>query len=87
MIEENDWLTRGIPEEILKYERYSIYIGSSLYLTRLNMDLNISEFAKLIDFPKRKVKCWENGSYNFTLRELSKIFSKLDAKLKIEITV
>lgn len=87
MIEESDWLTRGIPAERLKYERYCIYIGGSLYLTRLNMNLNIPEFAKFIGFSKRKVKCWENRSYNFTLKELSKIFSKLDAILKIEITI
>ena len=87
MIEENDWLTRGIPAEVLKYEKYCSYVGGSLYLIRLKMDLNIPQFAKLIDFPKRKVKCWENGYYNFTLRELSKIFSKLDSVLKIEITI
>lgn len=85
-IKTSDWLTHNVPEDRLKFEKYSCSIGAMLYLERNKRKMTVREFAKLLQVSKHRVKRWESYCYNFSLKELGYIFSKLDLQFHFEIS-
>lgn len=86
MIEQTEWLIRNLPEDKLKFEKYSCVIGAILYLERDRRKMTVKEFAKLLHVSKCRIKRWESYRYNFSLKELARIFDKLNLEFHFEIS-
>lgn len=62
---------------------YTSKISSVITINRIKRKMTQKEFAKLIGVPKRKVVEYENGDYDFTVKELCNISTKLGIKFNI----
>lgn len=85
-IETSDWITNGVPEDRLKFEKYSCSIGARLYRERIKRKMTVKEFAELLQVSKHRIKRWESYGYNFSLKEIAYIFSKLNLQIHFEIS-
>ncbi len=61
-------------------------ISSAITRERLKLKLNQSEFAEIINASQSLVSRWEHGDYNFSIKKLSEIATKLDLDVNILIT-
>ena len=62
---------------------YTSKISSVITINRIKRKMTQKKFAKLIGVPKRKVVKYENGDYDFTVKELCNISAKLGIKFNI----
>lgn len=75
-----DLTTKDLDKECLKGQVSKLIIEQ-----RRKLKTNKSSFAKLLNVDKETLSSYESFSYNFTLDELSNIFSKLNKKVIISI--
>lgn len=60
-------------------------IATAISSKRIELHLNQSQLAKKLGVTQAMVSKWENGDYNFTVRQIVKIFNKLDLDVDIAI--
>lgn len=70
--------TKDLDKECLKGQVSKLIIEQ-----RRELKMNKSSFAKLLNVDKESLSNYESFSYNFTLDELSNIFSKLNKRIII----
>lgn len=76
-------LGSALSPEQWKNIEYTSKISSVITINRIKRKMTQKEFAKLIGVPKRKVVKYENGDYDFTVKELCNISTKLGIKFNI----
>lgn len=60
-------------------------ISSTITKTRIDLNMNQTEFAKHLGVTQGMVSKWESQNYNYTIEGLSNICDKLDMDLDITI--
>ena len=60
-------------------------IATAISSKRIELHLNQSQMAKKLGVTQAMVSKWENGDYNFTVRQIVKIFNKLGLDVDIVI--
>ena len=78
MIESTNWLTKGISEEQLKYEKTCALVSSQIRTKRYTLGMEQSDFAKYFGVTTKKLREWESGLHDFTEDEFKVIKEKLD---------
>lgn len=71
------------PEQIY-FAGLSAQMGAAITAERCYRNMSINEFAKLLGITEEKLKKIEDGGYNFTIRDVSDICSKLDMTPMLE---
>jgi transcriptional regulator with XRE-family HTH domain len=60
-------------------------IATAISSKRIELHLNQSQLAKKLGVTQAMISKWENGDYNFTIRQIVKIFNKLGLDVDIAI--
>lgn len=76
----SDLTTKDLDKECLKGQ-----VSKFIIEQRRELKMNKSSFAKLLDVNKEMLSSYESFSYNFTLDELSNIFSRLNKRIIISV--
>lgn len=74
------------PEQIY-FAGLSAQMGAAITTERYYRNMSINEFAKLLGITEEKLKKIEDGGYNFTIRDVSDICSKLNMTPMLEFKV
>lgn len=74
------------PEQIY-FAGLSAQMGAAITTERCCRCMSINEFAKLLGITEEKLKEIEDGGYNFTIRDVSDICSKLNMTPMLEFKV
>lgn len=69
-------------DEQWEYNGTLAIISAEIQLRRLDAGKSQTEFAEDLKVSKRKVFKWEEGGYNFTIRELAKIAAYFGIKVE-----
>lgn len=83
-VEKRDFFEDVMTEDETKLALLKTKISVALLKERIRMDLGQHEFAKMLGVSQGLISRWEQGEYNFTLKKLVNIFSKLDIDIDIE---
>jgi len=59
-------------------------ISATIVKTRLEMGMTQKEFAQYLEVSQSMVSKWESADYNFSVKALAEIASKLDFDLRIQ---
>lgn len=70
------------PSDVL-HSKLMAQISSAIIKERLKLHMNQSDFASHIDVNQSLISRWEHGDYNFSLKKLAQIASKLDLDVNI----
>lgn len=70
------------PSDIL-HSKLMAQISSAIIKERIKLHMTQSEFASYIDVNQSLISRWEKGNYNFSLKKLSEIASKLNLDVNI----
>lgn len=74
------------PEQIY-FAGLSAQMGAAITTERCCRCMSINEFAKLLGITEEKLKEIEDGGYNFTIRDVSDICSKLNMTPMLEFKI
>lgn len=74
------------PEQIY-FAGLSAQMGAAITTERCYRHMSINEFAKLLGITEEKLKEIEDGGYNFTIRDVSDICSKLNMTPMLEFKI
>ena len=74
------------PEQIY-FAGLSAQMGAAITTERCCRCMSINEFAKLLGITEEKLKEIEDGGYNFTIRDVSDICSKLNMIPMLEFKI
>lgn len=80
-----DWIGEGISEAELKTIVELAKISAQIESSRLNLNMNQTEFAKYMGVTQGMISKWESRDYNFTIRSLNEICHKLQLNLSVNI--
>ncbi|MCA1764310.1 MAG: helix-turn-helix domain-containing protein [Flavobacteriales bacterium] len=76
----------GIPErDIFEYEIQMDLIGKAIRHTRKERNLTQEQLGKLIGVQKAQISRLENNASNVTMDTLLKVFTALNAKVKLRV--
>ena len=76
----------GTPErDIFEYELQMDLIGKAIKQTRQERHLTQEELGKLIGVQKAQISRLENNASNVTMDTLIKVFTALNAKIKLQV--
>jgi transcriptional regulator with XRE-family HTH domain len=73
----------NLTQEEKDYEKLMASISEKLITERKKRKLTQGDFANLLGVKQSMVSKWESGEYNFSLRIVNKIFSKLNMKVNM----
>lgn len=82
----NNFLTEGLSQEYLDYEKIVTLIPVKIFHKRMSLNMTHKKFATFIGIKTCIAKKWERAGYNFTLRDLAIIKEKLGIQIKIQFT-
>lgn len=75
-------ITRENTEKYIDfYIDVSFSIATDILWYMNKHDINEKEFAKLIEVTAKKIELFTSGTYNFTLKEICKIYDVLQTKM------
>ena len=60
-------------------------ISAAIAKKRIDMNMTQKEFAAYLNVSQGMVSRWEGSTYNYTIRTLVEIFSKLDLSVELRI--
>ena len=76
----------GTPgRDIFEYELQMDLIGKAIKQTRQERNLTQEELGKLIGVQKAQISRLENNASNVTMDTLIKVFTALNAKIKLQV--
>ena len=76
----------GTPKrDVFEYELQMDLIGKAIKQTRQERKLTQEELGKLIGVQKAQISRLENNASNVTMETLIKVFSALNAKIKLQV--
>lgn len=76
----------GTPKrDIFEYELQMDLIGKAIKQTRQERNLTQEELGKLIGVQKAQISRLENNASNVTMDTLLKVFTALQAKIKLQV--
>lgn len=78
-------LCKGLRPEQIYFARLSARMGAAIETERCLRHMSLNEFAKFLGMSKRKLRKIEDGGYNFTIRDVSVICSKLNMTPTLEL--
>lgn len=70
------------PEEVLSAKLIS-QISTAITKERLRLGMTQIEFADYIDVTQSQISRWERGDYNFSIKKIAEIASKLNLDIDI----
>ncbi len=82
---ETKWVTNGLDKNEVKAIAELALISAEIELSRQKMGMTQSEFAKYMGVSQGMVSKWESREYNFTVKSLYDIFSKLNIECCFEM--
>jgi DNA-binding XRE family transcriptional regulator len=71
--------------DVFEYELQMDLIGKAIKQTRQERKLTQEELGKLIGVQKAQISRLENNASNVTMETLIKVFSALNAKIKLQV--
>lgn len=74
------------PEQIY-FAGLSAQMGAAITAERCSRHMSLGEFAKFLGVTRRKLREIEDGGYNFTMRDVSDICSKLNMTPMLEFKI
>lgn len=80
-------LGKELRSEQIYFAGLSAQMGAAITAERCSRHMSINEFAKFLGMTRRKLKEIEDGGYNFTIRDVSDICSKLNMTPMLEFKV
>ena len=75
---ETNWLTEGLSKADLKTIVELAQISAKIERRRIEMGMTQKEFAVYMGVSQGMVSKWESREYNFTIKSLNEICSKID---------
>ncbi|WP_022766636.1 helix-turn-helix domain-containing protein [Butyrivibrio sp. XPD2006] len=75
---ETNWLTDGLSKAEMKSIVELAQISSKIERRRIEMGMTQKEFAVYMGVSQGMVSKWESRDYNFTIKSLNEICSKID---------
>ncbi|MBE5901235.1 MAG: helix-turn-helix transcriptional regulator [Lachnospiraceae bacterium] len=84
--ENTTWVTDGMSDVEIKTTIELARISAKIESCRLDMGMTQQEFADYMGVSQGMVSKWESRAYNFTIRSLNEIFSKLNLECTITIS-
>lgn len=80
-------ITNPIPTEELAIAGLEASICGEIIAQRIKRGMTQAQFAEYLGVSQGMISKWEAGNYNFTLRSLARIASKLELSLQSPIAV
>ena len=77
-------LGKELRSEQIYFDGLSAQIGAAITTERCYRNMSINEFAKLLGITRKKLNKIEDGGYNFTMKDVSDICSKLNMTPMLE---
>lgn len=79
-------ITNPLSEAKITASYYMSEIALTIIKERQKRNMTQEQFAELFDVTQSVVSKWENGNYNFTIKNLAKISDILDLNFNIKFT-
>lgn len=80
-------LGKELRSEQIYFAGLSAQMGAAITAERCSRHMSINEFAKFLGMTRRKLNKIEDGGYNFTMKDVSDICSKLNMTPMLEFKV
>jgi DNA-binding transcriptional regulator YiaG len=84
-VKETNWLTENLTENEIQQIKTAALLSFKIELKRIELGMDLKQFAKYMGVTKRKISKWESGKYNFKISSLIDISYKLNLNLLISI--
>lgn len=80
-IKTTSWLTDKFTQAEITEMKIRATIAAEIGFKRIELELNQKEFAKKMGVSQSMVSKWESGDYNFTIKSLAEIATKLEIEM------
>lgn len=82
---KTNWLSEGLSETAIKSIVELAKISAQIEKCRRELGMNQKEFAKYMGVSQGMVSKWESREYNFTIKSLNEICSKVNLSLYVSL--